>query len=383
MPTWTETKKRIRVQLDESRQHYEDRSRKWEIHEKVLGHNVKSDVSKPRPVLSVPRMPARGAGGSTSTENNTDTAGGDGGGDSNNTLDDMISGLEEEVEEGVAPVVTPFITVLWNMRGAVHRGYGALYVAQELRQLLNTPLVNAPNNAAIRTDIIQEANAAVALVCKSVGLKEPTNTITASTDFLSTIQTSATTGVLLDGGLVAALLQTTKGKKLMRRSICLLQASQRWTLLPVLVARILQRDPDEQSTEDIQVEAALLATIIDFIQYEEDCIVNRVEVGNNIPPSVLLVHLRQCIKSVMVSQMETKQLRKALVSSRKRAEVMHIILRLGDQIVTSFCNEDGMTEECVDDSAAGNRSTALYTIDYQRKTDWTQLRDAFMLMLEN
>jgi hypothetical protein len=368
LPTWTETKNRIRTQLDESRQHYEDRSRKWEVKEKVLGHNVKSDVSKPRAVLSIPRATSQ-ARPVAESEN---PAGG-----SSNSLDDMINGLDDELDEGVQPAITPFTTVLWNMRGAVYRGYGALYVAQELRQLLSTPLVNAPNQAAVRADIIREAEAAVALVCRSVGLKEPTNTITASTDFLSKIQTNATTGVLLDGGLVAALLQTTKGKKLMRRSICLLQASQRWTLLPVLVARILQRDPSEQSKEDLVVEASLLATIIEFIQYEEDCIVNRVNVGNNIPPSVLLIHLRQCIKSVMVSQMETKQLRKALVSSRKRAEVMHIILRLGDQIVSTFCKED-MSEEEIEASAM-----PLTYIDAQRKTDWMQLRDAFMLMLEN
>ena len=366
LPTWTETKKRIHAQLEESRQHYEDRSRKWELQEKVLGHNVKSDVSKPRAVLSVPVMNVHS--GSISTESEKS----DGKGKS---LDDMISGLEDMQEDGVQPTCNPFTSVLWNMRGAVHRGYGALYVAQELRQLLNTPLVNAPNNATLRADIIQEATSAVAMVCKSVGLKEAPDEITASTDFLTRIQSNATTGVLLDGGLVAALLQTTKGKKLMRRSICLLQASQRWTLLPVLVTRILQRDPAEQSKEDVAVEATLLATIIDFIQYEEGCIINGA--GNNIPPAVLLVHLRQCIKSVMVSQMETKQLRKALVSSRKRAEVMHIILRLGDQIVATFYKED-MNEEEIE-----ARQISLQYIDKQRKMEWTQLRDAFMLMLEN
>lgn len=380
MPTWTQTKKRIRAQLDETRQHYESRSRKWEIQEKVLGHNVKSDVSKPRAVLSVPRPePAR-------QPNGTECGGGGGGSGSgsNNSLDDMINGLDEEIEEVAQAAITPFTTVLWNMRGAVYRGYGALYVAQELRQLLNTPLVNAPNNSAVRADIIQEAEAAVALVCKSVGLKDPTNALTASTDFLSKIQMNSTSGVLLDGGLVAALLQTTKGKKLMRRSICLLQAGQRWTLLPVLVARILQRDPGEQSKEDVDVEASLLSTIIDFIQYEEDCIVNRrnVDMGVNIPPSVLLIHLRQCIKSVMVSQMETKQLRKALVSSRKRAEVMHIILRLGDQIVNFFCRDDD-SNRSNDDMGDVAVVMPLGFIDAQRKTEWLQLRDAFMLMLEN
>lgn len=344
----------------------------------MLGHNVKSDVSKPRAVLSIPRMSPAAAASESVEKDSTSASVGVDNGKSGNTLDDMINGLDDEPEEGLAPAITPFTTVLWNMRGAVYRGYGALYVAQELHQLLNTPLVNAPNNAQILADIVQEATAAVALVCKSVGLKEPTNSITASTDFLSKIQTNATSGALLDGGLVAALLQTTKGKKLMRRSICLLQPSQRWTLLPVLVARILQRDPSDQSVEDLEVEAALLVTIIDFIQYEEEVISGGGSgVGNGVPPSVLLVHLRQCIKSVMVSQMETKQLRKALVSSRKRAEIMHIILRLGDQIVSTFCVDEH------DMSIMSDAPLPLNFIDAQRKTDWIQLRDAFMLMLEN
>ena len=72
---------------------------------------------------------------------------------------------------------------------------------------------------------------------------------------------------------------------------------------------------------------------------------------------LLLGHLRQCVKSVMISQMEKSQLRNALKSSRKRAEVMNVILRLGDKVV-----------ELANDSS--------------KSSDWTQLRDAFMLMLE-
>ena len=42
----------------------------------------------------------------------------------------------------------------------------------------------------------------------------------------------------------------------------------------------------------------------------------------------LLGHLRQCVKSVMVSQMEKSKLRGALLSSRSRAEVMHVIVQV-------------------------------------------------------
>lgn len=74
---------------------------------------------------------------------------------------------------------------------------------------------------------------------------------------------------------------------------------------------------------------------------------------------VLLAHLRQCIKSVLVSQMEKNQLRKSLLCSRKRAEVMHVITQLGDKVAITVANN----------------------IDAQ--VEWSQLRDAFLLMLEN
>lgn len=60
----------------------------------------------------------------------------------------------------------------------------------------------------------------------------------------------------------------------------------------------------------------------------------------------------------MISQMEKSQLRKALKSSRLRAETMQFILKLGNKVV-----------EFIDDSV--------------RKTDWAQLEEAFMLMLES
>jgi hypothetical protein len=75
--------------------------------------------------------------------------------------------------------------------------------------------------------------------------------------------------------------------------------------------------------------------------------------------SDLLGHLRQCIKSVMVSQMEKKQLRKSLLCSRRRAEVMHLITQLGDNIAVMLTKKPVLQSE------------------------WGQLRDAFMLMLEN
>jgi hypothetical protein len=70
----------------------------------------------------------------------------------------------------------------------------------------------------------------------------------------------------------------------------------------------------------------------------------------------LLSRLRQTIKSVVIASMEKPQLRHASKSSRRRAEVMQAILRLGDRVVESV-GEDS------------------------KRGDWEQLRDTFLQMM--
>jgi hypothetical protein len=87
--------------------------------------------------------------------------------------------------------------------------------SQELHTLLSTPLVSA--SPLIRDEILLENSRCQSLLSKSVGVKVTEHTAT-----------PAPTGALqIDGGLVAALLQTAKGKKLMARSLALLPADQR------------------------------------------------------------------------------------------------------------------------------------------------------------
>ena len=62
------------------------------------------------------------------------------------------------------------------------------------------------------------------------------------------------------------------------------------------------------------------------------------------------------MKTVMVTQMEKSKLREALMMVRQRAEIMHSIVRCGDQLAAKL-----------ETSAQG---------------DWIQLRDTFMNMLK-
>ena len=83
------------------------------------------------------------------------------------------------------------------------------------------------------------------------------------------------------------------------------------------------------------------------------------EGGDTMAPftRVLLGHLRQCVKSVMVSQMEKSRLRIALLSARSRAEVMHVIVQIGDEV-------------------------AIDAVNATIATEWTQMKEAFMSMLD-
>ena len=141
-----------------------------------------------------------------------------------------------------------------------------------------------------------------------------------------------------------------------------------WALLPAILARILQVSPSGQQEEDTAIEQRLSKTLLEFInhthQYLQD-IVLQAAAGN---ASILqdggpktfaiefVAHLRQCVKSVMVSFMEKTQLRQALLSSRSRAEVMHIVVQVGDKVSEDMHGTDN---------------------------DWVHIREAFMTMLDN
>jgi hypothetical protein len=139
----------------------------------------------------------------------------------------------------------------------------------------------------------------------------------------------------------------------------------------VILAKILlsppAQDPPSSGSaapavnEALAVEQRLLKTIIEFLQYSFQY---QIDQQRQVPPgavaiftNVLLSNLRQCIKSVMVTQMEKSKLRQALISERTRAEVMHMVVQIGDKVRVSA--EIRLAEE------------------------WVQTREAFMAMLDN
>lgn len=142
LPTWKDTKNRIKNQIHESQRSLDSRTREWEEKEKVLGHQVRSNIARPRELLSLSSLSNQGIDGS-GNENDNDTH-----------TDDFK---------------TMFGTRLWAMRRAVQRGHEALYTVQELEHLLRTPLIW--NNVEARQEVLAEIDAAVELLAQAIGIR--------------------------------------------------------------------------------------------------------------------------------------------------------------------------------------------------------------------
>lgn len=222
-PMWRDVKERIRGQIDEFKQKIYDRSRDWETREQVLGHLVRSQIDRPKAQLSVPTLR------DIRREEIKDLGG--------------MDVMDAAGKESAAATSTSFETRLWTMRAAVQRGYEALTTAQELTQLLRSETAQDP---FARSEILYDMDRALNLLSQSVGIRVP------AFDPLSgppAMQRPGETVVQLEGNLVAMLMQSAKGRKLLSRSMNMLPPDHRWALIPVILARILQSNPSEQSEE--------------------------------------------------------------------------------------------------------------------------------------
>lgn len=213
-------------------------------------------------------------------------------------------------------------------------------------------LLYPADNSFSRDEIVQDIDRALSILAQSLGIRNKMgiNKIIHGID---------NSNITLDGGLVAALLQTSKGKRLLSRSFELLPPNYRWILIPAIVARILQVKPSDQLEEDKVVEEKLLKHVLDFIRYAH-AYQQETFLGPNSSTEFtyyLLGNLRQCIKSVMVTFMDKVQLRQALLSSRSRAEIMHVVIQVGEKV-------------------------SEY-VDLVTKNEWIQIRETFMAMLDN
>ncbi len=144
--------------------------------------------------------------------------------------------------------------------------------------------------------------------------------------------------VTIDGSLIAALLQSAKGKKLIARAFGPLPPEKRWLLVPPIITRVLQTDHGASSSEERDAEVTLIQTCVQFFKQAylhanslkmttatttTATITNGTTTLSSTTTNMkshyvtfvkqLLTHFRQCVKSVLVTFMEKNQLRKVLL----------------------------------------------------------------------
>lgn len=234
----------------------------------------------------------------------------------------------------------------------MQKGFEALFTVQELQSLASSPEIFG--NPLAMEEIRKEMSTAVDLLSESLGILNRHGDWTREQDQAPS----------LDGRHVAAIMQTVMGRKLLCRGLKLLNSKQRWALVPVVLARalmVLPFVPTGQAAiqESLAVERKLLRTIADFIQFCYQTHLQDASMSAAADSSAreLLQNLRQCVKNVIVTHMEKKsQLREVLQAEKSRAEVMHLIIQVGENI--SLETNSALAEE------------------------WSQTKDAFMSMLE-
>lgn len=101
------------------------------------------------------------------------------------------------------------------------------------------PLVVGSN--LIRDEILLETSRCQVLLSKSVGVKISDHLATSLSSSItnSAVTPSSSSNLQIDGGLVAALLQTTKGKKLVTRSLPILPSEQRYLIIIKIIFSFL------------------------------------------------------------------------------------------------------------------------------------------------
>jgi hypothetical protein len=225
---------RIKNTIENNKNKLNNKSLQWVNENQVLGQLKRTDANTPKELLSVPTLTSisrKEYGESESDSNsNSNITGNNNNNDNNDNNNDAL----------------PFTSRLWQMRSLVQKGYEALGTVQELNHLLRSS--NIVNDPYARSEILYEVDLAIANLAASVGIINNNNDGNGngngnqgppsavgdnnSNNSSNSNDSNDINDTKLDPAIVAIILQSSKGKKLMSRSFSLLQPQQRWALLP-------------------------------------------------------------------------------------------------------------------------------------------------------
>ena len=245
-------------------------------------------------------------------------------------------------------------------------------MVQELNHLLRSS--NISSDPFARSEILYEVDRAVANLAESLGIKLP--------DPSETNLDGKSEEILLDGDIVAVIMQSAKGKKLLSRSMNVLAPEHRWALIPVIIARLLLTVPSQLSKEENETEEKLLGSIAMFInfsqEYQETEQSSCTAADGSVAPFSLslLKNLKQCIRGVVVAHEQKQALHGSILTCRSRAVLLNQIVELGDNIRDNIVALIESQQQ-IDASDKLRQAVSLAACD-----EWVKASEEFIGMLE-
>lgn len=316
----------------------ENKSRTWEQEYHVLGRNTKSSLYRPKQMLNL--------GGSSS---NAATSGGD---DTEpeqaaSATGESSSGAEaddDKSKEERAPTPPPssseqhvlrmsedasrnsvFANDTWHRRQQIDRGMQCLLSLQDARHILDARGVNVQQFHSMGEQEMDPALAELrarttALLLELAGLLGVTVT--------SNEQSEQPGGVMsCDVAQLFTMLDTSKGRKLVSRSLPLLHPSARFVLLPLVVehmlgARTVSRLSNANALAD-ESDDRLCQALVLIILYH--------------PPAPSAELLAECLQRALAGH--DVQTLAVVLHNRARAEALQALLQRGGAAVQQLSSE--------------------------------------------
>jgi len=212
--------KKLKIEKKEGkwRSNVEDRAKKWEDEEKVLGHESKRDVKKPRAQIAIPVLKKE-------------------------------KGVGDDEEETLR-------VEMWNARTSIDAGYSALLELFELQRLVKDPRVN-PNR---RNQLMNAVQANIKALEESFGC---------STTESSSPEIEDTKA--LDSEVLASVLRLPKGQALLARCIetGMLPHSAACCVLPHALSLVISSARGTNSQQTGKEDRLLLAFQQNLISVKE------------------------------------------------------------------------------------------------------------------
>lgn len=147
-PVWKEVKVMAKAQEDKFREVVETRAKDWSEEKRILGHTVKTNVNRPRALLSTPVLNKENApfmGGGISEEE---------------SKENTVSDYETEQERSRVS--------LWSARMAIDKGYSSYLTLVELRRLIQA---NNGSSPQLVQDLMGDVKNNVDLLHASFGIQ--------------------------------------------------------------------------------------------------------------------------------------------------------------------------------------------------------------------